>query len=374
MSPLYLAALLHDVGRIEGEEGHEEAGAAIAARVCDRWGVYESTGETVCWLVREHLSFDRTLRMRDVANPETAIEFARTVGTPERLAMLAILTWADIGAVNADAWTPAQETFLKELYSRTLGVLQAEEEPSTDAAHYRRRLVERSKNADVPQGEYEAFLKAMPAHYIVGTAPALTHLHFGFVGDARRGEETVVLQDLPEMGATDVTVCCPDARGLLSRILGVLYAFELSIISIRAATTDDASPVALDTITVSFGGRPVPRSTASRLTKVLRAVIRGERSLEDVMREAKKDPDRAQNVLTYEYLPGTPGIIEIKAPRGRGMAYRLARRLSAHDINILSARVGQWAGSGTAAFYVSGEDGRALDPARVARALEAPKV
>lgn len=176
------------------------------------------------------------------------------------------------------------------------------------------------------------------------------------------------------MGCTEVTVCCADAPGLLSRILGVLYALELSIVAIRASTTASASPVALDTITVSFGGRPVPRATASRLVRTMRAVLTGSESVEDVMRAAKKDPDRPQNVMTVHYVGGDPAIVEIQAPRGRGMAYRLARQLSAHGINILSARVGQWAGSGTAAFYVTASDGSRVDEGMVTRALEAQKV
>ncbi len=373
-APIYLAALLHDVGRAEKEDGHDERGAKIAQSVCERWGMYETTKDTVCWLVREHLSLDRTLRMRDVMNPDTAIEFAELVGTPERLAMLSLLTWADINAVNPHAWTLAQETFLKELYQRTLAVLSAEDAPSTDTAIYRRRLLEQSRSHDVAHEEYEAFLDSMPAHYLISTDSTLAHAHFGLVRTAKQGESSVVLYDSPEMGCTDVTVCCLDAPGLLSRILGVLYSLELSIVAIRASTTDDERPVALDTITVSFGGRPVPASTAARLVRTLTGVLAGVQSVEEVMRTAKKDPDLPQNVLTANYIPGNPGIIEIQAPRGRGMAYRLARQLSSHGINILSARVGQWAGTGTAAFYVSGKDGAPLDPALVARALDGQKV
>jgi [protein-PII] uridylyltransferase len=373
-APLYLAALLHDVGRQTDEERHAEIGAEMAAAVCDRWGVYESTKETVCWLVREHLAFDRTLRLRDVMHPETAIEFAQKVGTPQRLAMLGLLTWADVNAVNAQAWTAAQDTFLRELYARTLAVLTAEEAPTTDFTVYRRRMVQLSKGHDVPQREFEAFLDSMPAYYLISTDPALARAHFSLVQEAKQGEVSVELQDSMEMGGTDVTVCCPDAPGLLSRILAVLYAFEMSIIAIRASTTNDKNPVALDTITVSFGSRPVPRSTGVRFAETMARVLKGEADADNVLRAAKKDPDRPQQVMTYQFIQGSPGIIEVQAPRGRGLAYRLARQLSSGGINILGARVGQWAGSGAAAFYVAGRNGGALDPATVAEALKGQKV
>ena len=372
-APLYLAALLHDVGRAQDEARHPEIGAQIAAEVCARWGVYESTKDTVCWLVEEHLAFDRTVRMRDVLNPETAIEFAHKVQSPERLAMLALLTWADVTAVNSQAWTPAQETFVRELYVRTLSAMTAGEAPSTDSAIYRRRMLELSKG-DVHPKEFEAFLDSMPAHYLISTEPSLSRAHFGLVQAAKKGDSTVVLHDMPEMGATDVTVCCPDAKGLLSRILAVLYALDLSIIAIRASTTNDTVPVALDTITVAFGGRPVPRATARRLVETLTSVLEGRIEARDALVEAKKDPDRTQQDLTYQFIAGHPAIVEVQAPRGRGLAYRLARQLSLGGVNILSARVGQWAGSGTAAFYVTGPEGAQLDPETVAEALKSQKV
>ncbi|MCH8980267.1 MAG: ACT domain-containing protein, partial [Armatimonadetes bacterium] len=367
-------ALLHDVGRSETEEGHAEAGAKAAEQVCDRWGVYETTKETVCWLVREHLTLDRTVRMRDVTHPDTAAELARIVGTPERLALLTLLTWADVNAVSAHAWTAAQETFMRELYDRTLAVLGSDEEPAPDASVSRKRLAVQAEGEDIPPEEYEAFLDSMPAHYLLSTGAALAHVHFGLVERAKGGEVSVTLHDVPELSGTDVTVCCPDEPGLLSRILGVLYAYDVSIIGIRASTSKGDTPVALDTITATFGGRPVPRATAARLAAALNGVLAGERDVDELMRSAGKDPERRQQVFTYQYIDGQPGIIEVQAPRGRGMAYRLSRQLAAHGINIVGARVGQWAGSGTAAFYVLGSGNEKLSSEQVGLALEPQKV
>ena len=304
-------------------------------------------------------------------NPETAIELASVVETPERLALLALLTWADVSAVNDQTWTSAQETLLRELYVRTMAVMAAEEPPPTDTALYRRRMLELQKGKDVPREEFEAFLESMPAHYLLSTEPSLAHAHFHLVQAAQAGEVSVVLNDVPEMGATDVTVCCPDEKGLLSRILGVIYALDLSITGIRAATTDDESPTALDTITASFGGRPIPSATAARLTKTLKRVLAGEERVDDLLSSVQKEPNRGQEVLTFNFIAGSPAIIEVQAPRGRGLAYRLARQLSAAGINILGARVGQWAGTGTAAFYVSGSG---LDAETVGQALKGQKV
>jgi [protein-PII] uridylyltransferase len=55
------------------------------------------------------------------------------------------------------------------------------------------------------------------------------------------------------------------------------------------------------------------------------------------------------------------------------MAYRLSRLIAENGWNILTARVGQWAGRGAAAFYIQGDGGRALTEDEVRAALD-PKV
>ncbi|HXH61461.1 MAG TPA: HD domain-containing protein, partial [Fimbriimonadaceae bacterium] len=369
LGPLYLAALLHDVGRQESEDSHAEVGEQVASKVCDRWDVYRATREAVCWLVRNHLEFGRFIRMRDVMHPDTVQEFAALVGSPERLAMLAALTWADVNAVAAGTWTPAHETFMQTLYERTLALLTTDETVTADSALTRQRLLRQSKGLDVPHEEYEAFLEAMPSNYLFSTDPSLALAHYGLYRSALEGSVSVVFHDVPQVGGTDVTVCCRDAPGVLSRILGVLYANDVSIVSIRASTSEGEVPVALDTITASSSGRPIQKRKASRIAAQIESVIAGGEEVDALIRLSKKDPERHQQVLEYRLLPGRPAIIEVQAPRGRGLAFRLSRQLSAVGVDIVGARVGQWAGTGTAAFYVLMDDGTDVGQETVARAL-----
>ncbi|MCH7903398.1 MAG: HD domain-containing protein [Armatimonadetes bacterium] len=369
LGALYLAALLHDVGKVDPTQKHSDYGAELAEAVCTRWGLYDSTRETVCWLVKNHLLLDRTIRMRDVQHPDTAREFAEAVKTPERLAMLAILTWADASAVSDHAWSQTQDAFLAELYDRTLEHLLSPQDRSSDPSDYRRRILSRHSGKGVSSEELEEFVNSMPAHYVLSTEPEIVKSHVALAEQARGGEVIVLLRDFVDMAATEITVCCSDAPRLLTKILGVLYALDLSIIGIRASTSEGAKPVAIDTITASFGRRPIPRATAQRVTTVLTNVLKGQESVDSILRDAGKSPERKQNVLEYNFVPGVPSIIEIRAPRGRGMAYRIARTLSERGWDILGARVGQWAGSGAAAFYVANPSGGQLTEQEVAEAL-----
>lgn len=376
LGPLWLALLLHDAGKAVPEKAHSESGADIAQEVGARWRIAPSTTNLVEWLVREHLAMARFIQMRDVHNPTTAADFARLVEHPDRLTMLTLLTAADIQAVSPELWTPAQESFLKELYSRTLQILEGQPNVDADVSDYRRKLLRAISKQQVSESEVEHFLERMPAHYITSTAPEIVRLHIDYVRQAQEGKNAIDLHDEPAFHNTQITVCCRDRAGLLSTILGVIYAFDLNIHNIRASTYrdgDESGSVAVDLFDVSFGGKPLPGATASQVTKTLRDVLDGNRNVEEVLLERGKDPNRRQQTFSYTFHDGTPSILEIQAPKGRGMAFRLSRFISEHRWNITAARVGQWAGRGAAAFYLIGVSGQGIQRYEVQRAFDDAK-
>lgn len=371
---LVLAILLHDVGKGVDGRPHSEVGAEIADSVCRRWGLSDSVREPVRWLVAEHLTMARFIRMRDIQSPGTAVEFAKIVKDRERLDMLTVLTAADIMAVSSAAWTPSQESLLRELWERTAAILEADIPPEHDPAIYRRRLHRAlAKDQEVPEEALQAFLDSLPAHYVLSTPPQVVKLHFGFCVRARNGEPTIEVAHQPGAGNTELTVCCPDRPGLLSRLLGVLYAWDLTVESIRVSTSLGAQNIALDSFVVSFHGQPLPSATCQHATSDLLKVIEGRATVENILVRHGKDPSRRQSHFRSAYVAGTPGILEVQAPRGRGMAFRLARFIAEQGWDVCSARIGQWAGQGTAAFYITGPKGEALDPAVVAQAMQSSR-
>jgi [protein-PII] uridylyltransferase len=259
-------------------------------------------------------------------------------------------------------------SFLRELHSRTTAILQGDIPHDADPSQFRRRLMRELKHEQTSEEEVERFLKSLQANYLFSTPIDLVRLHMRFEKKARAGQPTIELFHKPELGSTDVTVCCPDAPGLLSKILGVFYALDLSVHGIRASTTQTDQPVALDTFTVSFSGKPVPQATCRQLSSSMTRVLLGEIDVQDLLRQKGKDPERTQQYYQFTYHEGEPGILEFRTPRGRGMAYRLSN-LIAKGWNIISARVGQWAGRGAAAFYIVGESDRSISSNEVNQAL-----
>jgi len=369
LEPLYLAALLHDIGKADPEQSHSELGADMAANLCREWGLAEGLTETVEWLVRDHLTMARFIRVRDLANPETIRAFAEIVRDTTRLHLLTLLTWADVSAVNPAAWTAAQDTFLRELHERTNARLQSETFSEPDPALYRQRLLRQLKGQEENTAQLQEFVESLPAYYLTATPAEVVRLHMGFAHQAALGKPTVELFHRHDLSGTELTVCTMDAPRLLTRMLGVLYAFDLGVSGIRASTTTTSPHVALDVFTVNFGGRPVPAATVKQVSATLLDVLEGRQEVERLLESKGKDPMRTQRIYKHTYVAGQPGVLEIQAPRGRGMPYRFSRLVADLGWNVVSARFGQWAGNASAAFYILGPGDTFLTPQAVEAAL-----
>ncbi|MFM7249554.1 MAG: HD domain-containing protein, partial [Planctomycetaceae bacterium] len=97
--PLLVALLVHDLGKGFPED-HSILGARLADDVAARLGLPADEREIVTFLVLEHLTMAHLAFRRDADDDSLVVPFARRVGSPEVLRMLALLTAADVAAVG----------------------------------------------------------------------------------------------------------------------------------------------------------------------------------------------------------------------------------------------------------------------------------
>lgn len=364
-----LGVLLHDVGKADASDSHSATGERMVHQLARRWKLDQDRAELVAWLVKHHLLMSHTIRMRDVSHPETVREFASQVETTEKLLMLTVLTWADSNAVAPGIWTQAQDGFLRELFERTEAILATASNPITDPEAYRNLAKRSLRQTALDEKETQSFLASLPGHYLLSTDPAVVPFHFELARRAAAGETVVVFEAVADLGATELTICAPDSPGLLSRVLGLIYALDLGLIGLRASTTTGPTPVALDVLTITFGGEPVPTSTCAALKQHLLTFLESDDQVIELLKAKGKTIDTDPGEAKITFHSGSPSLLELRGRRGRGMAYRFSRIIAQQGWNILGARVGQWAGQSTASFTLTAANGGSLQSEQVSAAF-----
>ncbi|MCX7924283.1 MAG: HD domain-containing protein, partial [Fimbriimonadales bacterium] len=374
---LYMALLLHDAGKVDPTRPHAEVGAAIARQSLHALGWSDAEIADVEFLVRHHLLMAQTARQRDLHLPETIREFTRLVNTPERLQMLYLLTCADTQAVGERIWTPAQASFLQELYRRSLRALEEglpDETPALTAI--RKRLQRALAKHPVSEAHIAAHIEQMPSSYLLNTPPEQVSLHIRYIERVRAGEGPIVeFHSAPDSPCTELTLCTFDdpQPGLLSKIAGVLYAFEVEVAWARVLTREDTPRVALDTLGLTVRSRPLSPNQCAVLERALRQALTGERVVGDLLREHGKDPDaplRVSLLQIHDDASDAYTVVDLHTAPDLGALYRAAHALSQIGWNIHSARFGLWAGRAVLSFYCTDTQGRKIPPSEYGRLSE----
>src|SRR3954467_2015418 len=114
---LHLALLLHDLGK-GFEEDHSEVGRRIAHDTAQRLRLPQERAQTLEFLVLKHLRMSHLALKYDTTQPQLVGRFVDEVGTKERLAMLYLVTCADLAAVGPDVLNSWKIEVLSELYFR----------------------------------------------------------------------------------------------------------------------------------------------------------------------------------------------------------------------------------------------------------------
>ena len=167
---LLWAVLLHDIGKGDVETGHAERGETIAREILTRHGYSPTDVDLVAFLVREHLFLIETATRRDIQDEETAIFCARRIKTAQRLKMLYLLTVADSMATGPAAWSDWTANLLRDLFLKTLNVIENGELASAEAIAIvdRKREQVAAATAAVPDSPTRAgLLEAMSPRYLL---------------------------------------------------------------------------------------------------------------------------------------------------------------------------------------------------------------
>jgi [protein-PII] uridylyltransferase len=375
---LFLAGLLHDVGKISSNGNHAEVGESMAAECAKRLGLSSEDTAKVSFLVRWHLLMGETARLRDLNEPKTVSEFLNVVSDIDLLRMLFLLTLADFRAVGDDNWSAVHVRFLRELYHRASRNLSSPmaQDFEIDIERHRRRVRRELTLANLDPAEVDEHSACMPVAYLLNTSPEDMAMHIESVRQVRSGAPVVELRDDRMSEFTKLTICAFDdpTPGLLAKIAGVLYAQDVDIHAAEVFTRECSDVIALDTLYIDFEQCQLPEFKKRQVASDLTNVLTGNTSVKDLLLSKSKATSRALDVhdLTiHSHLSDRHTVLEISVEDCEGLLYFLTRTIASLGWNTHNARVTTFSGRATDAFYVTDTEGNKLEPDAIQQLLEA---
>ena len=369
---LYLACLLHDTGKGQGDQCIE--GAQLGRRACRRLGVNQNVTDTVAWLIRRHLDMSETAQRRDISDPETIIEFAQLIGSQARLDKLTVLTTVDIRAVGPGIWNDWKGVLLRNLYQSTSAYLDGHKElaPVSRAEAAKEQLIE--KLSPERAKRIDSIISELGTNYWLNfdMADLVRHARF-FDQSLEAGHDTAVQTRRDRThDITELWVMTRDRAVLFADVTRAISACGASIIGARLHTGDNGR-----VMNVFYLQNPDGHAFGRQSDHVLETLRRRARKAAEGDTKGMKIPTPIKsrragaipvkpNVKYLDSASGDATIIEMEGRDRPGLLCHLAEALRDEDIDVLSAHIEVVGEKAVDAFYVRsrGSDGNLSEKRR----------
>jgi [protein-PII] uridylyltransferase len=359
--PLFLATLLHDVGKgwpdaSGSRKNHSKTGADLCERILPRLGLTTDEVDEACQLVLDHLLMYHVATRRDLDDPATIEEFCRNVRGREGLRDLYLLTVADLSTTSPTAMTSWKARMLDELYFAAEAHL-AGQPPRADQAR-----IERVR---------ETALRAWPAGAKDLEAIA-THARVA----ASRGDRRATVQRVPSRHpeAAELCVVAADRPGLLASIAAAITANRLEVLAAQVYSRDaerGAEAVDLFWVRDREGGTAGVERAMSRLARDLEEVCAGRVSPADLLSSRigggspwreRPSPAVPTEVQVDDRASPRHTVVEVFAKDRPGLLYTVSRALHELGLSIALSKINTEGTRVADVFYVNELDGSRVRP------------
>jgi [protein-PII] uridylyltransferase len=369
--PLLWAALLHDIGKGESEDGHAESGAAMIKKLLTRKGLDAEVVDSVGFLVREHLFLIKTATRRDIYDEETAIFAARRIKDVERLKMLYLLTVADSISTGPMAWSGWTAALLKDFFLKVLNVLEKGELASAAAVE----IVEQKKTAIIKAaGSNKAkkhltgLIEVMSPRYLLYIPADEMTEHIKLYDRLGENEFIWDIKRSTDANTRTVTICAKDRPGLISKIAGVFTLHNIDILDVQVFTW--RNNIALDIFEVKPPPDKIMEDDKWRRTeKKLESALSNGVNLASALKKkvpvfgqfGKRVSRKPHRIRVDNTSSSFFTIIEVFTYDFPGLLFSITDALFTCGLNIWVAKIATKADQVVDVFYVWDLNGQKID-------------
>jgi [protein-PII] uridylyltransferase len=386
---LYLALLLHDVGKAQphGKGKHAEASAAMAMRAAKRLRLDSVAAHTLHVVIENHLLMANISQRRDLDDPMVIRNFSRQIQTPEALNLLTLLTFADSQGTSDKLWNGFKDALLWQLHSRAMHLLTGGTEFIRAVEKQREILLAEVRDLTPKKFSDEEldahFTRLPPRYFEIHTAREilddleLAHrfMHRLVLETDRSLSPMTAWRDEVDRGYNAVKICTWDRAGLFYKIAGSLSAAGLNILGAQIFTRTDG--IALDEFFVNDArtGNLATPEQHDKFALLLENVLTGQnvdlsaliarQTTSRPVYQAYAGERMATQIHFDNESSETRTLIEIETEDHLGLLHTISRTFSELSVDIAGARIVTERGAAIDSFYVQDfGGGKIISPSR----------
>jgi [protein-PII] uridylyltransferase len=359
---LFFAALLHDVGKIEGR-GHAAKGAVLSRKILARLGVSEAEKELVDFLIENHLLMSKFSQRRDSTDIDTLKAFCRRVKTRTNLKYLCLLTCADYKATSPLVWNEWKQTLLWDLYLRAYELIQKKaKKPDVVYKSHKKRLLDAFPGGEQRRRALE-HLDLLPGRYLLTMDAGMVKSHMEMI--ATLNGRSAVVSHRKRAGLHEFTFCTQDQPFRLSQLCGVLTINDFNILNAYAFTRKDGKVIDVFLVEdlASGGGGTRIEEQLEKVREDVENAVQNKMDLDARSKQHSARWRRARRAgiptpvkIKFENdLSGDFTIIDIFAQDEPGLLFKITNALSQEGLKIYRAYISTEATLVIDSFYVMDE-------------------